>query len=104
MDLVRRAFPKCAYTVIERMLKAVEKETLRPSNICLLGLMAQQDYELFLKLNHGMLNYAFLNFGCAYCSDCIRENLEEIIVAEIYKRSSKTVQYQTFSWIQTALY
>jgi hypothetical protein len=28
MDLARRAFPKCAYTVIDIMLKAVENETL----------------------------------------------------------------------------
>jgi hypothetical protein len=27
MDLARRAFPKCAYTVIDRMLRAVENET-----------------------------------------------------------------------------
>jgi hypothetical protein len=36
MDLARRAFPKRACMVIERMLKAVENETLRPSPIRLL--------------------------------------------------------------------
>jgi hypothetical protein len=36
MDLARRAFSKCAYTVIERMLTAVENEKLRPSPIRLL--------------------------------------------------------------------
>jgi hypothetical protein len=36
MDLARRAFPKRAYTVIERMLMAVENETIRPSPIHLL--------------------------------------------------------------------
>jgi hypothetical protein len=59
--------------------------------------MAQQACELFVKQNHGVLNYACLNFGCAYCSDCLRENLGEVPVAEIYRRSSKAVQYQTFS-------
>jgi hypothetical protein len=72
MDLARRAFPKRAYTIIERMLRAVENETLRPSPICLLLLMAQQAYKIFLKGNHGALNYASLNVGCAYCSDCLR--------------------------------
>jgi hypothetical protein len=67
MDLSGRAFPKGAYTVIERMMKAVENETLRPSPIRLLRLMAQQGCELFKKRNHGLLNYASLNFGCAYC-------------------------------------
>jgi hypothetical protein len=28
MDLARRAFPKLAYTVIERIMKAVENKTL----------------------------------------------------------------------------
>jgi hypothetical protein len=59
--------------------------------------MAQQGCELCQKRNHGLLNYASLNFGCAYCSDFFRENLEEVPVAEIYRRSSKVVQYQTFS-------
>jgi hypothetical protein len=97
MDLPRRAFPKYAYTVIERMQTAVENKTLRPSLICLLQLMAQQACYLCLQRNQGVLNYASLNFGCAYCSDCLRENLEEVSVAEIYRRSSNVVQYQTFS-------
>jgi hypothetical protein len=97
MDLARRAFPKHAYTVIERMLMAVENETLQPSYIHLLLLMAQQACKPFLKRNHGVLHYASLNFGCTYCSDCLRENLEEVPVSEIYRRSSKAVQYQTFS-------
>jgi hypothetical protein len=59
--------------------------------------MAQQGCELFQKRNHGLLNYASLNFGCAYCSDCLRENLEEVSVGEFYRRSSKVVQLQTFS-------
>jgi negative regulator of sigma E activity len=66
MDHARRAFPKHAYTVIDRMLMAVENETLQPSTICLLRLMAQQACELYLKRNHGVLNYASLNFGYAY--------------------------------------
>jgi hypothetical protein len=85
------------YTVIERMLPAVENETLRLSPVRLLRLMAQQGCELCQKRNHGLLNYASLNYGCAYCSDCLRENLEEVLVAEIYRRSSKVVQFQTFS-------
>jgi hypothetical protein len=97
MDLARRTFPKCAYPVIERILKAVENETLQPSPIHLLRLMAQQACELCLMQNHGVLNYASLNLGCAYCSDCLRENLEEVSVAEIYRRISKAAQYQTFS-------
>jgi hypothetical protein len=59
--------------------------------------MAQQACELCLKRNHGVLNYASLNFGCAYCSDCPREKMEGVPFAEIYRRSSKAVQYQTFS-------
>jgi hypothetical protein len=59
--------------------------------------MTQQGCELFQKRNHGILNHASLNFGCAYCSDCLRENLEEVPVSEIYRRSSKVVQFQTFS-------
>jgi hypothetical protein len=96
MDLARRTFPKCAYTVIERMLIAVGNETLRPSPIRLLRLMAQQGCELCQKRNRGLLNYAFLNFGFAYCAYCLRANLEEVPVAEIYRRSSKVVQFQTF--------
>jgi hypothetical protein len=65
MDLVRRAFPKRAYTVIEIMLTAVKNEKLRPSPIHLLRLMAQQCGELCQKRNHGVMNYASLNFGCA---------------------------------------
>jgi hypothetical protein len=42
MDLARRAFPKRAYTVIERMLTTAENETLQRSPIRLLRLMAQQ--------------------------------------------------------------
>jgi hypothetical protein len=91
MDLARRAFPKRAYTVIDRMLMEVENKTLRPS---LIRLMAQQGCKL--KGNHGLLKYASLNFGCAYCSDCLRENLEEVPIAEFYRRSSKVVQYHTF--------
>jgi hypothetical protein len=67
MDLARRAFPRRAYTVIGRMLTAVENETLRPSPVRLLRLMVQQGCELCQKRNHGLLNYASLNFGCAYC-------------------------------------
>jgi hypothetical protein len=51
--------------------------------------MAQQGCEVCPKRNNGILNYASLNFGCAYCSDCLRENLEEVPVAENYRRSSK---------------
>jgi hypothetical protein len=76
IDLARRAFPKHAYAFIERTLTALENETLRPSPICLLRLMAQQGCKLCLKRNHGVLNYASLNFGCAYCSYCLGENLE----------------------------
>jgi hypothetical protein len=97
MDLSRMAFPKCAYMVPERMLMAVENETLWMIHICLLRLMAQQACKLCLVQNHGVLKYSSLNFRCAYCSDFLRENLEEVPVAEIYRRSSKVVQYQTFS-------
>jgi hypothetical protein len=58
--------------------------------------MAQQACELFMNRNHGVLKYASLNFGCAYCSDFLKENLEDFPVAEIYRRSSKVVQCQTF--------
>jgi hypothetical protein len=97
IDLDRRTFPRRAYTVIERMLTEVENETLRPSSVHILRLMAQQGCELCQKRNHGLLNYASLNFGCAYCSDFLRENLEEVPIAEIYRRSSKVVQFQTLS-------
>jgi hypothetical protein len=50
--------------------------------------MAQQGCELCQKRNHGLLNYASLNSRCAYCSDFLIENLEEVPVAEIYRRSS----------------
>jgi hypothetical protein len=43
----------------------------------------------FRTLPDGVLNYASLNFGSAYCSDSLRINLEEVPVAEIYRRSSK---------------
>jgi hypothetical protein len=66
MDLAIMAFPKRAYTGIERMLTAVENETSWPSPIRLLRLMAQQGCELCQKRNHGLLNCASLNFGCAY--------------------------------------
>jgi hypothetical protein len=53
--------------------------------------------KLFLKWNHGVFNYASLNFGCAYCSDCLRENLKEVPVPEIYRRRSNAIQYETSS-------
>jgi hypothetical protein len=59
--------------------------------------MAQQACKRCLKRNYGVLNYASLNFGCAYCSYFLREKYEEVPVAEIYRRSSKAVQYQTSS-------
>jgi hypothetical protein len=45
-----------------------------------------------------------LKFGCANCSDCLREKLEEVPVDKNYRRSSKAVQYQSpllQYWIQT---
>jgi hypothetical protein len=96
MYLSRWAFPKHAHTVIVRMLKAVENESLRTSPIRLLRLMDQQSCELCMNKNHGVLNYASF-FGCAFCSYCLRENLVEVPVAEIYRRSSRFVQFHTFS-------
>jgi hypothetical protein len=95
MDLARRAFLKRAYTVIERMLTVVENETLLPSNIHLLRFMAQQACELCLKRNHGVLNYASLNFGCSFCSDCLGENFKEVPVTEIFRRNTGVVQFKT---------
>jgi hypothetical protein len=86
MDLSRRAFQKCAYMVIERMTMEVENETLQPSNIRLLQSMAQEGCELFLKRNHRVLNYYSSNFGCAFCSDCLGENLEEVETSKINNR------------------
>jgi hypothetical protein len=89
MDLARRAFSKRAYTFIERIPKAVENETLPPSPIRILRLMAQQACELFLKRNHGVLNYYPLCLGCTYCSDCLREKMEEVPVAQNLKEKLK---------------
>jgi hypothetical protein len=97
MYLARWAFPKHAHTVIVRLPKAVENESLRPSPIRLLRLMDQQACEICMKKNHGVLNYATFDFGCAFCSYCLRENVVEVPVAEIYRRSSRVFQFHTFS-------
>jgi hypothetical protein len=45
MDLARRGFPQCAYTVIERRMTAVENETVQLSRIRLLRLMDHEACE-----------------------------------------------------------
>jgi hypothetical protein len=62
MDLARRDFSKRAYTVVERMMTTVENETLRPSPIRLLRLMAQQGCELCQKRNQIALEKTWKKF------------------------------------------
>jgi hypothetical protein len=83
--------------VIERMLMAVENETLQSNHIYLLRLMTQQACKLCLKRNHRVLNYDSLDFGSVLCSDYLKENLEEVPVTENLRRSLGVVQFQTFS-------